>query len=128
MNNQLRNYSGPRFTAPLGEYFNDFVKRSVRCFEYFFRLLGLEIKLLDNESYAVLMVRYIEVRLYSLFRSRKNFLLLMQSWRFFSPDLFMKISNFSKTVHTIFMKFCTTIPHPKGPLRARSHQNCMTGM
>ena len=25
----------------------------------------------------------------------------------FSPDLFMKISNFSKTVHKIFIKFCS---------------------
>ena len=33
---------------------------------------------------------------------------------FFSPDLFMKISNFSKTVHTIFTKFCTVILHPRG--------------
>ena len=37
----------------------------------------------------------------------KNFRLLMQLCRFFSPDLFMKISNFSKTVHTIFIKFCS---------------------
>ena len=29
----------------------------------------------------------------------------MQSCRFFSPDLFMRISNFSKTVHTTFIKF-----------------------
>ena len=29
----------------------------------------------------------------------------------FSPDLSMKISNFSKTVHTIFMKFCTVLLH-----------------
>ena len=36
---------------------------------------------------------------------------------FFSPDLFMKISNFSKTLHTIFTKFCTVILHPKGLLR-----------
>ena len=34
----------------------------------------------------------------------KNFRLLMQSCCCFSPDLFMKISNFSKTVHTIFIK------------------------
>ena len=31
----------------------------------------------------------------------------MQSCRFFSPDILMKISNFSKTVHTIFIKFCS---------------------
>ena len=51
----------------------------------------------------------------------KNFRLLMQSCCFFlfffSPDLFMKISNFSKTVHTIFTKLCTVILHPEGPLR-----------
>ena len=46
----------------------------------------------------------------------------------FSPDLFMKISNFSKTVHTIFTKFCTVILHPKGPLRVQRHQNRMAGM
>ena len=32
---------------------------------------------------------------------------------FFSPDLFMKISNFSKTVHTIFTKICSHFT-PKG--------------
>ena len=58
----------------------------------------------------------------------KNFRLLMQSCCFFSPDLFMKISNFSKTVHTIFTKFCTVILHPKGPLRVQRHQNRMAGM
>ena len=40
----------------------------------------------------------------------------------------MKISNFSKTVHTIFTKFCTTNLHPKGPLRVQRHQNCKAGM
>ena len=48
----------------------------------------------------------------------KNFRLFIQSCRFlflfFSPDLFMKISNFSKTVHAIFIKICTVILHPKG--------------
>ena len=62
----------------------------------------------------------------------KNFRLLMQSccffFVFFSPDLFMKISNFSKNVHTIFTKFCTVILHPKGPLRVQRHQNRMAGM
>ena len=58
----------------------------------------------------------------------KNFRLLMQSCCFFSTDLFMKISNFSKTVHTIFIKFCTVILHPKGPLRVQWHQNRMTGL
>ena len=56
----------PRFPAPLGEKFKDFVERSVRCLEHFFVclvLIGLEIKVLYNESYAVSMVRYIEVRL-----------------------------------------------------------------
>ena len=47
---------------------------------------------------------------------------------FFSPDLFMKISNFSETVHAILTKFCTVILHPKGPLRVQRHQNRMTGM
>ena len=32
---------------------------------------------------------------------------------FFYPDLSMKISSFSKTVHTIFIKFCTVILHPE---------------
>ena len=32
---------------------------------------------------------------------------------FFSPDFFMKISNFSKTVHTIVTKFCSHST-PKG--------------
>ena len=48
----------------------------------------------------------------------KNFRLLMQSccffFVFFSPDLFMKISNFSKTVHTIFTKFLHSHSAPKG--------------
>ena len=46
----------------------------------------------------------------------KNSRLLIQSCRFFvffSLDLFMKISNFSKTVHTIFIKFCSHST-PKG--------------
>ena len=53
----------------------------------------------------------------SIFRSRKNFRLLMQSccfFCFFSPDLFMKISNFSKTVHTIFYKILHSHSTPKG--------------
>ena len=32
----------------------------------------------------------------------------------------MKISNFSKTVHTIFTKLCTVTLHPKGPLRVQT--------
>ena len=64
-----------------------------------------------------------------VFRSRKKFsttyaIVLF----FFSPDLFMKISNFSKTVHTIFTKFCTVILHLKGPPRVQRHQNRMAGM
>ena len=62
---------GHRFNAPLGEYLIDYVKRSLRCFGYFFVLvcvclisIGLEIKLRYNESYVVSMVRYTEVRLY----------------------------------------------------------------
>ena len=59
-------------------------------------------------------------RPFGIFRSRKNFRLFMQLCRF-SPDLSMKISIFSKTVHTIFMKICSH----STPKRA---QNCMTGM
>ena len=67
---------------------------------------------------------------FSFFRSRKKFSTTYAIVRavFFSPDLFMKISNFSKTVHTIFTKFCTVILHPKGPLRVQRHQNRMAGM
>ena len=46
--------------------------------------------------------------------------------RFFSRDLSKKILNFSKTVCTIFMKFCTVILHPKVLPRAHWNQNCMT--
>ena len=42
----------------------------------------------------------------------KNFRQLMQSY--------LKISNFPKNVHTIFIKFCTVILHPKVLLRARN--------
>ena len=47
----------------------------------------------------------------------KNFRLLMQSCRscFFSPDLFMKISSFSKTVPTIFIKFCSHSTPKRAP-------------
>ena len=58
----------------------------------------------------------------------KKFRLLMQSCRFFSPNILMKISNFSKTVHTIFIKFCTVILHLKGVLCAHKHRNRMTGI
>ena len=74
------------------------------------------------------LVRYF----FALFRSRKKFsttyAIVLFFFVFFSPDLFMKISNFSKTVHTIFTKFCTVILHPKGPLRVQRHQNRMAGM
>ena len=67
-----------------------------------------------------------------IFRSRKKFsttyAIVLFFFVFFSPDLFMKISNFSKTVHTIFTKFCTVILHPKGPLRVQRHQNRMAWM
>ena len=53
----------------------------------------------------------------------KKFGPLMHSYFFCRP-----FKKFSKTVHTILMKFCTVIMHPKGPLRAQRHQNCMTGM
>ena len=60
---------------------------------------------------------------------KKFYAILMQSCRFFfSPDLFMKISNFSKTVHTIVIKFCKVILHPKEHLRAQRHFNRMTGI
>ena len=64
---KLENTVEHRFTAPFEEKFKDYVERSVRCFKYFFGLLGsigLEIIMLYNESYVVSMVRYIEVRLY----------------------------------------------------------------
>ena len=32
---------GPRFTAPLREYLIDYLKRKLRCFEYFFVLVGV---------------------------------------------------------------------------------------
>ena len=51
-----------------------------------------------------------------IFRSRKKFsttYAIVSFFVFFSPDLFMKISNFSKTVHTIFIKFCSHST-PKG--------------
>ena len=67
-----------------------------------------------------------------LVRSRKNFsttyAIEICFFVFFSPDLFMKISNFSETVHTIFTKFCTVILHLMGPLRVQRHQNRMAGM
>ena len=65
-----------------------------------------------------------------IFRSRKNFLTtyaIVSFFLFFSLQ-FMKISKFSKTFHKIFIKFCTVILHPKGPLCAQWHQNHVTGM
>ena len=60
----------------------------------------------------------------------KNFRILMQSCCFFVffSRPFHENSNFSKTVHTIFIKFCTVILHTKGALRAQRHQNRMAGM
>ena len=83
-----------------------------------------------NDFYSV---RKRSIRAFkSIFRSRKNFsttyAIVLFFFCFFSPDLFMKISNFSKTVHTIFTKFCTVILHPKGPLRVQRHQNRMAWM
>ena len=59
-------------------------------------------------------------------RSQKKVLTTYATVTFFSPDLSMKISNFSKSVHTISIKFSiVTIIHPKVLLRAQWHQNCM---
>ena len=63
-----------------------------------------------------------------IFRSRIKNLTTCAIVSFFSPDLSVKILNFSKAVHTIFINFCTVILHPKGPLRAQRHQNRMTEM
>ena len=46
----------------------------------------------------------------------KNFRLLLRSCRFFCfffSRPFMKISKFSETVHSIFMKICSVFLHPK---------------
>ena len=53
---------------------------------------------------------------YRIFRSRKIFsstYAIVSFFLFFSPDHFMKIANFSKTVHTIFIKYCSHST-PKG--------------
>ena len=50
----------------------------------------------------------------------------MQSY-LFSPDLSMKVSNFSKTVHAIRTKFLTVILHIK-VLYVQFQQNRMTGI
>ena len=46
------------------------------------------------------------------FRGRKKFP-TTHAIVLFSPDLSMKISNSSETVHTSFIKFCRAILHPK---------------
>ena len=56
----------------------------------------------------------------------KNFRLLIQSCRFFcffSLDLFMKISNFSKTVHTIFIKFSSHSTPKKAPAFSKASKS-----
>ena len=79
-----------------------------------------------------LLIYWVPIHTSRFFRSRKKFsttyAIVLFFFVFFSPDLFMKISNFSKTVHTIFTKFCTVILHPKGPLRVQRHQNRMAWM
>ena len=53
----------------------------------------------------------------------KHFRLLMQSCRFFvffSPHLFTKISNFSKTVHTKFIKVCSHSTLERAPACAKA--------
>ena len=64
------------------------------------------------QAKCLLIVEFAVVLLVSsvLFRGRKKFDYLCIC---FSPDLSMKISNFSKTVHTISIKFCTVMLHPK---------------
>ena len=61
----------------------------------------------------------------SIFESRKNFRLY--AIVFFLSRPIHENFKFLK-LQTIFIKFCTVILHPKGPLRARRHQNRMTGM
>ena len=66
----------------------------------------------------------------SVFRSPKNFSTTYQIvfFCFFFSRPFQENFKFLKTVHTIFIKLCTVILHPKGPLRAQRHQNRKTGM
>ena len=40
----------------------------------------------------------------------------------------MKESIFSETLHTIFIKHCKVILHPKGPPRVERHEDRMNGM
>ena len=56
---------------------------------------------------------------------RKNCRLLMQSCRFvvFSPDLFLKISILSKTVHSSFMKFCSHSTPKGAPAYAKASKS-----
>ena len=49
---------------------------------------------------------------YIIIRSRKHFSTTYPIVSFFSPDLLMKISNFSKTVHAIFIKFLQSFSTP----------------
>ena len=49
---------------------------------------------------------------YARFRSRKNFRYYLCNRNFFHLNLSQKISNFSKTVHKIFIKFGTVTLHP----------------
>ena len=64
----------------------------------------------------------------NLFRSWKKLRLLMYSY-FFPPDRSMKISNFSKTFHTIFfVKFSTVIIRPNVLLPAQWHPSRSTGI
>ena len=62
-------------------------------------------------------------RLFLLLASRRKF-----RESFFSPDFSMKMSIFSETFQTIFMKYCKVILHPKGPPRVKKHENRMNGM
>ena len=106
---------------------------------YIFQPVAMEVQGSLGESSEIFITRLCKMLLFvrratswQLFRSRKKFsttyAIVLFFLFFFSPDLFMKISNFSKTVHSIFTKFCTVILHPKGPLRVQRHQNRMTGM
>ena len=66
---------------------------------------AFQAKCLLVAEFAVVLVSSV------LFRSRKKFNYLY-AFIVFSPDLSMNISNFSKTVHTISIKFCPVILHP----------------
>ena len=56
---------------------------------------------LENAILNFLTSQTDSVSLWLVFRSQKNFRLLMHSY-IFCPDLSMKILKFLKTVHTIF--------------------------